>query len=131
MSELLKSIPRQAKIAAVVVVLIAGFWGVSKFSSAGLGGDVDLPLQVYSQNNMITIQNRGDRPITINGVGINNLAECTPKQLTDQLIGNPVGNFPQKPQMLRTGEKGVWITSCNTVKATISTDQGSEVFTFE
>jgi hypothetical protein len=107
-------------------LVVAAFCGFT--SLALVSRDADLPLQVMIQGQGLSIQNMGDRPITINQVGVNNLPECRPKQYTDQLLANPLSNIPQQPQKLRTGEKAVWLTQCNIVNVEVVTDQGSETF---
>jgi len=87
----------------------------------------------------IQIINNGEKPVTLNGMTINDRDDCkvtTPSQEYDRVgrassRGKPdPANDSFKNSTLKVGDTTTYISSCRVVRATVETDLGSVTYTF-
>jgi hypothetical protein len=83
----------------------------------GIFGDSD-SLRVVYENGLLTIQNVGDKPVQIKGITINDRADC---KVIDLL---PIADA------LKVGDSRLLMTSCEVVRTTITTADGTETYYF-
>lgn len=90
-----------------------------------LNEDSDLEVSLLDSITM-DITNKGSDPITVQSVQINDRKDCVVRMGFMGIVA--YGDF--KPQVLKTGDRAFYITSCNIVRATVGTDKGSYKYTF-
>jgi hypothetical protein len=107
---------------------------IVSFSDLGLGGDGDdLHLKLEHDvtphiGNLLTIQNVGNKPITIQKLLVNDRSDCSVSRFILGLGPNtPMGETPT----LNIGDGAAWTSNCNIVRVTVESDRGSATYFFE
>jgi len=75
---------------------------------------------------VLEITNVGTKPIKLTGLTVNDRPDCKVYRL-DAMLGN---NTPLFPSILKVGDEISIAGSCQVVKATVETDQGSSSYSF-
>jgi hypothetical protein len=75
---------------------------------------------------VLEITNVGERPIKLTNLKVNDRPDCTVYRL-DAILGNAQPLFPST---LNVGDKLSISGSCQIIKATVETDQGSNFYSF-
>jgi len=105
-------------IAAIAIAV--AFTAVGVFVALNEDSDVEASLL---DRITVGIINKGKEPITIRSLKINDRKDCIVRM-------GVIAYSDFKPLVLKTGDIGFYITSCNIVSATVGTDKGVYQFSF-
>ena len=113
-----------------IVILAAGFLLLRLLVS--ISDSVDLELRrrdlfdAARDGKVLEITNVGRKPITLVSLTINDRADCKVYRL-DAILGN---SKPLFPSVLNVGDKVSISGTCQIIRATVETDQGSKSYSF-
>ena|ERR1700730_6270278 len=88
------------------------------FVLIGISGSLE-SLEVTYEDNLLKIQNVGDKPVEIRGVTINDRSDCA------------VLNVMPQGNILKVGDSLVLMTLCSAVRTTITTADSSDTYYFK
>ena len=112
-----------------IAILAGGFLLLRLLASIN---SVDLELRrtdlfdAARDGKVLEITNVGRKPITLVSLTINDRADCKVYRL-DAILGN---NKPLFPALLNVGDKVSISGTCQVIRATVETDQGSSTYSF-
>lgn len=114
-TSLLKPPYNKSKIIRIALFVAALLWLVARCSQSG---PVGLELSTRFNGTVLYINNIGSGPIKINGITVNDRADC--------VVGTP----SPLPANIKVGEGILATSDCRIVRAVVDTDQGSGTYTF-
>jgi hypothetical protein len=125
--------PTRFRKTRIVLFTIAIFWiGSRLLSHLSDLASPDLIVQ-KDNNNVITLTNKGSKPVTIRGATVNGRSDCKTGTTSLEVSGGyaVVGQLRFEPTELKVGDElKVYTIGCKVIRAAVETDQGSETYTF-
>jgi hypothetical protein len=73
---------------------------------------------------VLELTNAGNKPVVLVGMTINDRTDCRISRLSF------VDNSPLFPSTLKIGDQVSFVSSCQVIRVTVDTDQGSQTYSF-
>jgi len=116
---------RWLKVAAAIVI-----GTILALRLLGSYGTIDLELvrrdlfDAARDGRVLELTNTGNKPVLLQGMTINDRADCRISRLSF------VDGSPPFPSTLKIGDQVSFVSSCQIVRVTVETDQGTRTYSF-